>query len=60
MPQDVREFRLAKIALIPISAGKRRFVSLDVVFGEIDEAYSTMVEKHFAGTYQSILCLKRS
>jgi hypothetical protein len=48
IPRDVREFRLAKVALIPIVAGKRTFVSFDVVFGEIDKVYSDLVEKHFS------------
>lgn len=48
IPRDVREFRLAKVALIPIVAGKRTFVSFDVVFGEMDKAYSQLVEKHFS------------
>jgi hypothetical protein len=39
IPRDVREFRLAKVALIPIVAGKRTFVSFDVVFGEMDKAF---------------------
>jgi hypothetical protein len=49
LPRDVREFRLAKLALIPIVAGARKFVSIDVVFGDIDKQYAAMVEKHFAG-----------
>jgi hypothetical protein len=49
IPRDVREFRLAKLALIPIVAGTRKFVSIDVVFGDMDKQYATMVEKHFAG-----------
>lgn len=48
IPRDVREFRLAKVALIPIVAGKRTFVSLDVVFGEVDKSYAGLVEKHFS------------
>ncbi|PVH93983.1 hypothetical protein DM02DRAFT_694377 [Periconia macrospinosa] len=48
IPRDVREFRLAKVALIPIIAGSRRFVSFDVVFGETDKAYARLVEKHFS------------
>jgi hypothetical protein len=48
IPCDVREFRLAKVALIPIVAGKRTFVSFDVVFGEMDKIYSDLVEKHFS------------
>ena len=48
IPRDVREFRLAKIALIPIVAGKRSFVSFDVVFGEMDKTFSNLVEKHFS------------
>jgi hypothetical protein len=47
-PRDIREFRLAKVALIPIVAGKRTFLSLDVVFGDIDKLYSDIVEKHFS------------
>jgi hypothetical protein len=48
IPRDVREFRLAKVALTPIVAGKRTFVSFDVVFGEVDKVYSDIVEKHFS------------
>ncbi|KAH7136012.1 hypothetical protein B0J11DRAFT_597307 [Dendryphion nanum] len=55
IPRDVREFRLAKVALIPIVAGKRSFVSLDIVFGELDKAYSHLVEKHFSFCHQTRL-----
>ncbi|KAF2824461.1 hypothetical protein CC86DRAFT_384088 [Ophiobolus disseminans] len=48
VPRDVREFRLSKVALIPIVAGKRTFVSFDVVFGEVDKPYADIVEKHFS------------
>jgi len=48
IPRDVREFRLAKVALIPIVAGKRTFLSFDVVFGEADKMYADIVEKHFS------------
>jgi hypothetical protein len=46
----VREFRLAKVALIPVAAGERRFVSLDVVFGEIDKGVAGILEKHYFRT----------
>jgi len=48
LPRDVREFRLAKLAVIPIVAGRRTFVSIDVVFGQLDERFSELVEKHFS------------
>jgi hypothetical protein len=46
-PRDIREFRLAKVALIPVVAGQRRFVSLDVVFGEVHKPLAAYLEKHF-------------
>jgi len=35
------------VALIPVIAGQRRFVSLDVVFGEVDKPLAAYLEKHF-------------
>lgn len=46
----MREFRLAKVALIPVAAGERRFVSLDVVFGEVDKGVAGILEKHYLRT----------
>ncbi|KAF2680721.1 hypothetical protein K458DRAFT_392762 [Lentithecium fluviatile CBS 122367] len=48
IPRDVREFRLAKVALIPTIDGKRTFVSFDVVFGEMDKGIFDLVEKYFS------------
>jgi hypothetical protein len=50
-PRDIREFRLAKVALIPVVAGQRRFVSLDVVFGEVDKPLAAYLEKHFLSKF---------
>lgn len=47
IPRDLREFRLAKLALIPVVAGTRKLVSLDVIFGEIDKPVASLLEKHF-------------
>lgn len=49
-PRDISEFRLAKIALIPVVAGERSFVSIDIVFGEVDRGISGLLEKHFLGS----------
>ncbi|KAH6669000.1 hypothetical protein B0J14DRAFT_154736 [Halenospora varia] len=46
-PRDISEFRLAKIALIPVVAGERSFVSIDIVFGEVDKGIAGLLEKHF-------------
>jgi hypothetical protein len=52
-PRDISEFRLAKIALIPVVAGERSFVSIDIVFGEIDKGIAGLLEKHFLGRFPS-------
>jgi hypothetical protein len=52
IPRDVREFRLAKVALIPVVAGERRFVSLDIVFGEVDKAVAGLLEKHYLSMHR--------
>jgi hypothetical protein len=59
----VREFRLARVALIPVVAGARKFVSIDVVFGEVDMKFAAIVEKHFTSivfsySYSSPLSIK--
>jgi hypothetical protein len=49
LPRDIREFRVAKMTLIPVIAGERRFVSLDLIFGEVDKNVASLLEKHFLG-----------
>ncbi|KAF3916665.1 hypothetical protein ABW20_dc0104994 [Dactylellina cionopaga] len=50
-PRDIREFRLANLALIKLAAGGQRYVLLDAVFGELDKAIAPLLEKHWYGTY---------
>jgi hypothetical protein len=59
IPRDVREFRLAKVALIPVLAGERRFVSLDVVFGEVDKAVAGFLEKHYLSMFRILIWVIR-
>ncbi|KAK6536083.1 hypothetical protein TWF281_000329 [Arthrobotrys megalospora] len=46
-PRDIREFRLANLALIKLAAGGERYVLLDAVFGELDKAIAPLLEKHW-------------
>ncbi|KAK6362813.1 hypothetical protein TWF730_000266 [Orbilia blumenaviensis] len=46
-PRDIREFRLANLALIKLAAGAERYVLLDAVFGELDKAIAPLLEKHW-------------
>lgn len=47
LPRDIREFRLANLALIKLAAGGERYVLLDAVFGELDKAIAPLLEKHW-------------
>ena len=47
MPRDIREFRIANLALIKLEAGGERYVLLDAVFGELDKAIAPLLEKHW-------------
>jgi hypothetical protein len=44
------------VALIPVVAGQRRFVSLDVVFGEVDKSLAVYLEKHFLSKPLMLIC----
>lgn len=50
LPRDIREFRLTKLALIPVVAGEKKFLSIDLVFGERDQGVAKVLEKHFVLT----------
>ncbi|KAK6344034.1 hypothetical protein TWF696_007681 [Orbilia brochopaga] len=52
-PRDIREFRLANLALIKLSAGRERHVLLDAVFGELDKQIAPLLEKHWYVTPQT-------
>lgn len=47
IPRDIREFRTAKLALIPVAAGPHHHVSIDIVYGEIDKNIAGILESHF-------------
>ncbi|KAK6516360.1 hypothetical protein TWF506_006269 [Arthrobotrys conoides] len=47
LPRDIREFRIANLALIKLEAGGERYVLLDAVFGELDKAIAPLLEKHW-------------
>ncbi|EGX51073.1 hypothetical protein AOL_s00054g809 [Orbilia oligospora ATCC 24927] len=47
IPRDIREFRIANLALIKLEAGGERYVLLDAVFGELDKAIAPLLEKHW-------------
>ncbi|EPS44524.1 hypothetical protein H072_1495 [Dactylellina haptotyla CBS 200.50] len=46
-PRDIREFRLANLALINLVAGGQKYVLLDAVFGELDKPVASLLEKHW-------------
>ncbi|KAF3912028.1 hypothetical protein ABW21_db0200442 [Orbilia brochopaga] len=52
-PRDIREFRLANLALIKLAAGRERHVLLDAVFGELDKQVAPLLEKHWYVTPQT-------
>ncbi|KAJ6259884.1 hypothetical protein Dda_5528 [Drechslerella dactyloides] len=52
-PRDIREFRLANLALIKLVAGRERHVLLDAVFGELDKQIAPLLEKHWYVTPQT-------
>ena len=52
-PRDIREFRVAKLALISVVAGPKKYLSLDLVFGEADAGIAKLLEKHFLGSLPS-------
>ncbi|KAK6509082.1 hypothetical protein TWF481_003845 [Arthrobotrys musiformis] len=54
-PRDIREFRLANLALIKLAAGGERYVLLDAVFGELDKAIAPLLEKHWYLTLDSTI-----